>query len=674
MERTKFTEFKNCFLILSVFVLSSILLTNISTAAAEEHTIGEAGINTDLSEDEWQTVSLDDSIYDTDPTVVVTTQTTNGGQDPSETGVMSLSTSGFQTQHCEYDSWDCDGHTEEDNAWIALDPGKVQQSHGMDAGFTEISDNDVKTVDFHKTFSNTPIVFAQVVTDDDDADGNSDEPVSAKITNRGTSSADIKLCAQRSTDGCDSNHGSGPEGVAWLAIDPDDANKLDNWDWGTVSVSDSNWNSVSFSQSFGSTPAVLVETQTQSGEEDIIPEADNVGTGEADVRYCEAEGGDSCDTHPSETVAWLAVSTGTVQATEMTSTCEVNDVDIDLRSPAGDTTGWFNSTHSSTSGTCGSDPNTTETWENTSGYSYCPQEGDYDGRSNAYTQEDENPSNYSWETSSWASDIYTVDYDSSSDWCSCGDQYSGNSYNWIGSYTDAGDSSYPNCCEDDRVAWWDFEEAKGELEYQGTTANDRWNDNDGTLNNFDWTSDSGWVDAKDGNYTGTSALAFDGSDDYVEVPADSSHTFGDEDFSISAWIKSDATDWNSIVTQGQEGFGGSTDIRYVFSLRDSNAFMELDDDSTLSSVNGDTTINDNEWHHIVGIRDTSSDELILYVDGSQDGVSSDDTGSIADADGILSVGAAAWDDNYFPGSIDEVRIYNRALEQAEIQEIYEKGV
>lgn len=131
------------------------------------------------------------------------------------------------------------------------------------------------------------------------------------------------------------------------------------------------------------------------------------------------------------------------------SVCTVNDVDIDLRDPGGDTTGWFGSTYSSSSGTCGTSPDVTETWENTSGYSYCPLEGSYDGRRNAYTENEEATNTFSWETSSWASGVYSVDYDSSTDWCGCGANTEGYNFNWLSAAENANDGSYPRCCGDE---------------------------------------------------------------------------------------------------------------------------------------------------------------------------------------------------------------------------------
>ena len=79
------------------------------------------------------------------------------------------------------------------------------------------------------------------------------------------------------------------------------------------------------------------------------------------------------------------------------------------------------------------------------------------------------------------------------------------------------------------------------------------------------------------------------------------------------------------------------------------------------------------WHHAVAVTDTTNTEVILYLDGVE--VDRDSyTGALINRDGPLYVGGNL-DGNgvYFPGDLDDLRIYDRALSAEEVQRLYELG-
>ena len=104
----------------------------------------------------------------------------------------------------------------------------------------------------------------------------------------------------------------------------------------------------------------------------------------------------------------------------------------------------------------------------------------------------------------------------------------------------------------------------------------------------------------------------------------------------------------------------------------------LVDDAGISHVLQSTVvINDGQWHHIAGVRDTAAGQARLFVDGALEA-------SLADTTGIfLEVNSVPWNIGNVPGSgsvrfpwdglIDEVEIFNRALSATEIKAIYEAG-
>jgi RHS repeat-associated protein len=84
---------------------------------------------------------------------------------------------------------------------------------------------------------------------------------------------------------------------------------------------------------------------------------------------------------------------------------------------------------------------------------------------------------------------------------------------------------------------------------------------------------------------------------------------------------------------------------------------------------GATELQLNTWYHVAGVYDAGAKTMNVYLNGVLDNGNSFGTVSSSQKDSALSVniGRRASGAYGFPGTIDEVRIYNRALSQAEIQ-------
>jgi len=167
------------------------------------------------------------------------------------------------------------------------------------------------------------------------------------------------------------------------------------------------------------------------------------------------------------------------------------------------------------------------------------------------------------------------------------------------------------------------------------------------------------------------ALDFDGKNDYVEAGG-----YDIDIFSISAWVKLPTVDnWAVIVDFTPEG---STNRRGL--LLSGPAGPDTGSPTIVYGANnykislsGD--IDHDEWHHIAGTFDGL--EPKLYVDGvSVDlGQENSTVGNVSESK--LTIGT--WTDTTpetlcFPGIIDEVRVWDTALEQVDIQDLMHKRV
>jgi hypothetical protein len=86
-----------------------------------------------------------------------------------------------------------------------------------------------------------------------------------------------------------------------------------------------------------------------------------------------------------------------------------------------------------------------------------------------------------------------------------------------------------------------------------------------------------------------------------------------------------------------------------------------------SSAESSATINDGEWHHVVGV--VRSDGYEIYVDGSSSGSTSISVGNTTGYN-ETSIGAWVNGGDRFVGSIDEPAVYSTALSAERIAAHY----
>lgn len=204
------------------------------------------------------------------------------------------------------------------------------------------------------------------------------------------------------------------------------------------------------------------------------------------------------------------------------------------------------------------------------------------------------------------------------------------------------------------VGDWALNEGKGTVahDYSG-------HHNDGSLVGLaQWTT---------GRFQG--GLGFDGNAAAVQVP--DAQSLEPAAVSVSAWVNSSAApgSFRYIVAKGANeclaasyglytGAGGGLDF-YVSS---DGGFSW-----TLSPAAGPGVWN-GQWHNVVGTYDGSS--VRLYVDGRQVGSGTPDTAPIAyglpNSDNLMIGDYPACSSTDFSGSIDEVKVFDRALAAPEI--------
>ena len=194
------------------------------------------------------------------------------------------------------------------------------------------------------------------------------------------------------------------------------------------------------------------------------------------------------------------------------------------------------------------------------------------------------------------------------------------------------------------VAAFAFDEGSGT-----TVADASGNGNVGTVSGAAWTS---------GKYN--SGLSFSGSFSRVNVP-DANSLRLTTGMTLEAWVKPTTVtnNWRDVVYKGNDN--------YYLMATSTNAGRPAAG-GIIGGVNnasfGGAALATNTFAHLAATYDGAT--VRLYVNGAQVG-SKAATGNIAASTNPLQIGGDSIYGQYFAGTIDEVRIYNTALTQSQIQ-------
>lgn len=172
---------------------------------------------------------------------------------------------------------------------------------------------------------------------------------------------------------------------------------------------------------------------------------------------------------------------------------------------------------------------------------------------------------------------------------------------------------------------------------------------------------SGWIAGKVGN-----ALAFDGANDYVEVTGYQGIA-GNASRTCCAWIKTTAVQQGNIISWGT----GQNGQKWMFRVEPNGTLAVGVYGGYVCTT---ATVNNDQWHHVAAVLNNdgspSVNEIQLYIDGILKSTNAS-TSQAVDTQisqnvvigALLNSGIAY---GFFKGLMDEVCIYDRALNASEI--------
>ncbi|MHC4740789.1 MAG: LamG-like jellyroll fold domain-containing protein [Planctomycetota bacterium] len=212
----------------------------------------------------------------------------------------------------------------------------------------------------------------------------------------------------------------------------------------------------------------------------------------------------------------------------------------------------------------------------------------------------------------------------------------------------------------DMICHWKFDEGQGGSAHDAVGENHLW------VQYPEWTS---------GVIGG--ALNF-GGDDYAEVDDHPSQQIYTDEITVSVWINLNediGNDEARIITKEYDqanswwlsvygaGYSGSTGNQIVF--------HDSDGSSQWYDCMSETNLNSNQWYHVC-VTDYGG-SIRIYLNGELDWSSDEGYGIPSVISAPIWVGRFDYR-AYLDGSIDDLRVYDRALEAREIADLYENGL
>ena len=217
--------------------------------------------------------------------------------------------------------------------------------------------------------------------------------------------------------------------------------------------------------------------------------------------------------------------------------------------------------------------------------------------------------------------------------------------------------------EDGLVSYWSFDANN----LAGDTVKDGTGNYDGTIN-----GSPKKVAGKIGD-----ALEFDGDEgNFVEIDAPEEFDFN-ADFTWSAWIKTNNSGPGVIFAKTG---GPGTDDKGPKTLWVRNSVLNLDTGWVGNAEDAGNNIDDNKWHHIAVAGTPGDSKVQFFVDGK------------ATTEGVLNLAQFPEDDwatlflfigldgradgefGVFTGIIDEFSVYDRVLDEAEVNQNFKSDM
>lgn len=211
--------------------------------------------------------------------------------------------------------------------------------------------------------------------------------------------------------------------------------------------------------------------------------------------------------------------------------------------------------------------------------------------------------------------------------------------------------------ENGLVGHWKLDETSGT-----TAADSSGKGNNGTM--------TGGLNATDDSVTGKvgNGLSFDGTDDYISLG--DSGWLKPASITLGSWVKCSPSTgtYKFIISRAKSAWvsyalriGADHKIRMIAGYTDSSPYAE--------EAISQSGVCDNTWHHALGTYDQNN--IKVYIDGQLETTVPFTNALLYSSTGPVTIGQHNSEaSSFLEAEADDVRLYNRALSEAEVSQLY----
>lgn len=287
--------------------------------------IVEVGQVPSVSVSPWKRIYFNKT-YTQNPIVLVTPSTQNNWENYPIPRVRNVTTTYFELSSC-VDKWEvtCDASSSSETFdFFVWDRDIIDSTPWISAGIKTVTTAWGNTLtSFGTTFSNIPYVF----TTPQSSNQWSNIWSTAWVDDINTSQANLIWCVHQAGSAWNVNTCTSwqpNENMGYVAIDWSTFS-LTNFQYWFKDISNSNWTSISFSPTYSSIPRIMATQNDDDGNQD--PEyawAKSISTNGAQIRYCEADAINVCNSHTSEKLMWYSLPNSPTQSLGLSSPSSIS--------------------------------------------------------------------------------------------------------------------------------------------------------------------------------------------------------------------------------------------------------------------------------------------------------------------------------------------------------------
>lgn len=155
----------------------------------------------------------------------------------------------------------------------------------------------------------------------------------------------------------------------------------------------------------------------------------------------------------------------------------------------------------------------------------------------------------------------------------------------------------------------------------------------------------------------------------LSIASNADLSFGDEDFSISCWIRPDDVSGSVVLGKINSDFSTS----YGLSFFGGTLSFSVDDGSFMDGVaSWGSALSTGTWYHVVCRHNATTNIVSITVNNGTPVTTAYALGSVA-GDGAFIIGENGIGGSFYDGAVDEVCVYGKYLSDEEVAALYGNG-